>query len=52
MIFNLKKILTAYLDDSENFLLDENIANISRDNVNYVIDSKNIVILFELFLYF
>ncbi|KTW31051.1 condensin subunit YCS4 [Pneumocystis jirovecii RU7] len=39
MIFNLKKILTAYLDDSENFLLDENIANISRDNVNYVIDN-------------
>ncbi|KAG5518159.1 hypothetical protein PMAC_003345 [Pneumocystis sp. 'macacae'] len=39
MVFDLKKNLTVYLNDPENFLLNENIINISKDNVNYIIDN-------------
>ncbi|KAG4302606.1 hypothetical protein PCANB_001221 [Pneumocystis canis] len=39
MIFDLKEFLTTYLDDLENFPLNENIANISKEDVNCVIDN-------------
>ncbi|QSL64500.1 hypothetical protein MERGE_001801 [Pneumocystis wakefieldiae] len=38
MIFDLKEFLNAYLDDPENFPLDDNIEDVSKD-VNCVIDN-------------
>ncbi|KTW27660.1 hypothetical protein T552_02101 [Pneumocystis carinii B80] len=38
MIFDLKEFFTAYLDDPENFLLDDNIEDVSKD-VNSAIDN-------------